>query len=97
MYVVSPGDGSGKVQPSVKDEFSIMLAVICPGWGGTKQKWNRQKSINPYMFIGNQRGKQHIGSVNYIYINLKLTKSLYIFYAEEHIHNEKVNVGYYII
>lgn len=63
MYVIFPGDGSGKVQASVKDEFSIMLAVICPGCSGTKQKLNRRKSINPYMYIGNQRGKQHIGSV----------------------------------
>lgn len=40
MYVVFPGDGSGKVQESISDEDWIILAVICPGCIGTKQKWN---------------------------------------------------------
>lgn len=66
MYVVFPGDGSVIFQDSVKDEFSIMLAVICPGWSGTKQKWTEKKSITHcYMYNGNQRGKQAIGSENY--------------------------------
>lgn len=66
MYVVFPGDGSGKVQASVKDEDWMLLAVICTGWSGTKQKWNKKNSITHcYMYIGKQKGIQAIESENY--------------------------------